>query len=204
MQPLPINSVKCVIIGNGGVGKTSLCFTYTQGKFPIEYVPIVFDNWVGQVKIDKLMFNLNLWDTGGTEGYDVLRPLSYPGTHIFLVCFSVAEPASFKKVEEYWVPEIKRFCPDTPFILLGTKVDLRADRAILDKLAEKQEEVVSKEEGKRMAENLKAAKYLECSALTREGVKNVFEEAIRQHLISKRLKEEKELKESEKKKCNIF
>ena len=177
MQSQPL--VKCVIIGNGDVGKTSLCITYTQGEFPSGWIPVAFDNYCMQVKIDELRFELNLWDTGGGEEYDVLRPLSYPGAHIFLVCFSVAEPASFKKVEDYWVPEIKRFCPDTPFILLGTKVDLRGDRATLDMLTEKQRELVSKEEGKRMAESLKAVKYLECSSLTREGVKNVFEEAIR-------------------------
>ena len=142
-------------------------------------------------------------DEAGT--HELFRPFTYPNYDIPIVCFSVTEPASFKRVEEYWVPGIKQHCrPNTPFIILGTKVDLRADRAILDKLAEKQEEVVSKEEGKRMAESLKAAKYLECSALTREGVKNVFEEAIRQHLICQRIKEEEELKKSEKKKCNIF
>ena len=146
------------------------------------------------VKVDELTYELGLWDTGGGgEDYPRLRPLSYPGTNIFLVCFSVAEPSSLKRVEEYWVPEIKRHCPDTPFILLGTKVDLRGDRATLDKLTKEQEEVVSKEEGKRMAKSLKAAKYLECSALTREGVKNVFDEVILQHL-----------KKSEKKKCNLL
>ena len=154
-----------------------------------------------QVKIDELMFNLNFFDTGGGEDYHRLRPLSYPGTDIFLVCFSVAEPASFKNVKETWVPEIKHHCPNTPFILLGTKVDLRGDRATLDMLTEKQRELVSKEEGRRMAESLKAVKYLECSSLTREGVKNVFEEAIRQH---PRYKEEMKGKELEKKKCKIL
>ena len=52
----------------------------------------------------------------------------------------------------------------------------------MDKLAKKQEKLVSKEEGERMAESVKAAKYLECSALTREGVENVFDEAILQIL----------------------
>ena len=199
MQPPP--SVKCMVIGDGGVGKTSLIMTYTQGEFPCPYVPIVFDSNRMQVKIDELMFALNIWDTGGGEEYHRLRPLSYPGTHIFLVCFSVAEPVSFKKVEEYWVPEIKAHCPNTPFILLGTKVDLRVDRATLDMLTEKQRELVSKEEGRRMAESLEAVKYLECSSLTREGVKNVFEEAIRQH---PRYKEEMKAKELEKKKCKIL
>ena len=196
------NLVKCVVIGDGGVGKTSLLITYTLGEFPMDYVPTVFDNWSGQVKVDELRYNLTFWDTGGGEGYERLRPLSYPGASIFLVCFSVAEPASFRRVKEYWFPEMRLHCPNTPFILLGTKVDLRGDRATLDKLAKKQEELVSKEEGKRMAESLKAAKYLECSALTREGVNNLFAEAIRQTSTWKHNAGGK--KKSEKKKCNIF
>ena len=195
--------MKCVVIGDRGVGKTSLLITYCVGKFPSEYVPYVFDNYTLQVKVDELVYNLTFWDTGHpAEGNDRLRPLSYPGTDIFLVCFSVAEPASLKSVVEKWVPEIKHYCPNTPFILLGTKVDLRGDRAILDMLAKKQEEVVSKEEGERMAESLKAAKYLECSALTQEGVKNIFDEAIRQQSTWQHNTGGK--KKSENKKCNIF
>ena len=97
------------------------------------------------------------------------------------------------------VPEIKHHCPNTPFLLLATKVDLREDRATLDKLAKKQEEMVSKEEGERMAESVKAAKYLECSALSGEGVENVFDEAVLRHLEGV-----KERKKSKKKKCNIL
>ena len=199
------DAVKCVVIGDGGVGKTSLLITYCVGKFPSEYIPTVFDDYVPkQVKIDELTYNwvfFDIWPWG--EDYPRLRPLSYPGTNIFLVCFSVAEPSSFKRVKEYWVPEIKRYCPNIPFILLGTKVDLRGDRATLDMLAKKQEEVVSMEEGKRMAKSLKAAKYLECSALTREGVKNVIDEAIHQQSTCQRCGGKK-LKKSEKKKCNVL
>ena len=197
--------VKCMVIGAGDVGKTSLLLTYIQGEFPT-HPPTFFDSYHMQVKIEEVIFSLRLWDPCQPFDEDNMharmRPFTYPDIDIPIVCFSVTEPASFKRVEEYWVPEMKQYCrPNTPFILLGTKVDLRADRAILDKLAEKQEEVVSKEEGKRMAESLKAAKYLECSALTREGVKNVFEEAIRQH---PRYKEEMKAKELEKKKCKIL
>ena len=199
------DAVKCVVIGDHGVGKTSLLITYCVGKFPSEYVPTVFDNYAKQVKIDELTYNLRFFEPGGRQGEDYprLRLISYPGTDIFLICFSIAEPASLKSVVETWVPEIKHYCPNTPFILLGTKVDLRGDRAILDMLAKKQEEVVSKEEGERMAESLKAAKYLECSALTREGVKNVFDEAVRQQSPGP-LQYNYRLRKSEKKKCNVL
>ena len=202
MSSLMRNAVKCMVIGDNGVGKTSLLMTYCLGEFPSEYVPLYFDNYSMQVKIDELPYILNFFDSHYQceETARRWRPLTYLNTDIFLVCFSVAEPASFRRVKEYWFPEIKHHCPNTPFILLGTKVDLRGDRATLDMLTKKQEEVVSKEEGKRMAEILKAAKYLECSALTREGLKHVFDEAIRWRLSAGG----KKLRTSEKKKCNVL
>ena len=98
-----------------------------------------------------------------------------------------------------WVPEIKHHCPNTPFLLLGTKVDLRVDRATLDKLDKNKGKPVSKEEGELLAKSLNAAAYVECSALTREGVKNVLDKAI-----FHQLEEDKQRKMSEKKKFNVL
>jgi len=70
-------------------------------------------------------YTLGLFDTAGQEDYDRLRPLSYPQTDVFLVCFSVVSPASFENVKEKWVPEITHHCPKTPFLLVGTQSDLR-------------------------------------------------------------------------------
>lgn len=51
-------------------------------------------------------YTLGLFDTAGQEDYDRLRPLSYPQTDVFLVCFSVTSPASFENVKEKWFPEV--------------------------------------------------------------------------------------------------
>lgn len=61
----------------------------------------------------------------GQEDYDRLRPLSYPQTDVFLICFAVNSPTSFQNVREKWSPEVKHHCPDTPLLLLGMKSDLR-------------------------------------------------------------------------------
>lgn len=66
--------------------------------------------------------------------YDRLRPLSYPQTDVFLVCYSVVNPASFDNVRAKWSPEIKHNNPETPVVLVGTKLDLREDKHTIDKL----------------------------------------------------------------------
>jgi len=83
-----------------------------------------------------------------------------------------------KNVKEKWVPEITHHCQKTPFLLVGTQVDLRDDAAILEKLAKNRQRPVSLEVGEKLAKELRAVKYVECSALTQKGLKNVFDEAI--------------------------
>lgn len=58
------------------------------------------------------------------EDYDRLRPLSYPMTDVFLICFSVVNPASFQNVREEWVPELQEYAPSVPYLLIGTQVSL--------------------------------------------------------------------------------
>ena len=66
----------------------------------IGFVFQVFDNYAVTVMIGGDPYTLGLFDTAGQEDYDRLRPLSYPQTDVFLVCFSVVSPASFENVKE--------------------------------------------------------------------------------------------------------
>lgn len=173
-----MQTIKCVVVGDGAVGKTCLLISYTTNKFPSEYVPTVFDNYAVTVMIGGEPYTLGLFDTAGQEDYDRLRPLSYPQTDVFLVCFSVIAPHSFENVREKWVPEIRHHNPRTPFLLVGTQMDLRTDQKELDKLAKNRQRPISEEQATRFARELRAMKYVECSALTQNGLKNVFDEAI--------------------------
>ena len=81
-------------------------------------------------------------------------------------------------MQKLWVNEIRRYCPKTPLLLVGTKCDLRNSREEIEKLAKKKERPISREDGEKAARQIKAVKYVECSSLTQEGLKNVFDEAI--------------------------
>ena len=121
-------------------------------------------------------YTLGLFDTAGQEDYDRLRPLSYPQTDVFLVCFSVTSPASFENVREKWFPEVHHHCPGVPCLIVGTQVDLRDDPSVREKLAKQKMSPVRKDDGERMAKELGAVKYVECSALTQYKLKDVFDE----------------------------
>lgn len=155
-----------------------------------------FDNYSAPMVVDSIPVSLGLWDTAGQEDYDRLRPLSYPQvndvcpvlllqlicltffylpfqTDVFLVCFSVASPSSFENVVSKWYPEIKHHCPDAPMILVGTKIDLREDKETLNVLSEQGLSPIKREQGQKLANKIRAVKYLECSALTQRGLKLV-------------------------------
>jgi cell division control protein 42 len=178
-----MQTIKCVVVGDGAVGKTCLLISYTTNKFPAEYVPTVFDNYAVTVTIGDEPYTLGLFDTAGQEDYDRLRPLSYPQTDVFLVCFSVVAPASFENVREKWFPEIRHHCPKIPAILVGTQMDLREDAKAIEKLAKMKTKPITVEQGEKMSRDCKAACYMECSALTQENLKAVFDEAIMAALV---------------------
>jgi len=181
-QSVPI---KLVIVGDGTVGKTCMLMSFTSNTFPEEYVPTVFDNYTSNIVVDNVKVSLGLWDTAGQEDYDRLRPLSYPQTDVFVLCFSVISPTSYTNITNKWMPEIRHHCPDTPVILCGTKIDLREDRDFVNQLQRQNLQSIKREQGQRLCKKIRAFKYVECSALTQKGLKQVFDDAVRSVLSPK-------------------
>ncbi|KAJ7695805.1 small GTPase-binding protein [Mycena rosella] len=177
---------KLVIVGDGACGKTCLLIVFSKGTFPEVYVPTVFENYVADIAVDGKRVELALWDTAGQEDYDRLRPLSYPDSHVILVCFAIDSPDSLDNVQEKWVSEVRHFCWGLPIILVGCKKDLRRDPRVIEELRKTSQGPVTPEEGAAVAQKIGAHRYLECSARSGEGVQEVFQHATRAALLAKR------------------
>ncbi|KAF8519697.1 P-loop containing nucleoside triphosphate hydrolase protein [Gautieria morchelliformis] len=177
---------KLVIVGDGACGKTCLLIVFSKGTFPEVYVPTVFENYVADVEVDGKHVELALWDTAGQEDYDRLRPLSYPDSHVILICFAVDSPDSLDNVQEKWISEVMHFCHGLPIILVGCKKDLRRDPKTIEELRKTSQRPVTPEEGMAVAQKIGAKNYLECSAKSGEGVREVFQYATRAALLSRK------------------
>lgn len=200
-----LKHVKCVVVGDGAVGKTCLLISYSTNTFPSEYTPTVFDNYEVTVMVDNTPISLQLWDTAGQEDYTRLRPLSYPGTDIFLVCFSLVSNVSLENVKTTWLPEIKEHCPDTPYILVGLKSDLRD--GFSQNAAEyksKGWEPIPSSKGEEMKNEIGAKCYIECSALKQYHLKEVFDTAVKIVIHPQNKTADTDSKDPKNSKCNIM
>mmetsp|Transcript_6608 Transcript_6608/g.17001 ORF Transcript_6608/g.17001 Transcript_6608/m.17001 type:complete len:208 (-) Transcript_6608:234-857(-) len=183
-----MTSVKCVVVGDGMVGKTCLLQSFATNEFPHDHVPTIFDSFSKHVTARSgRQVNLLLWDTAGQEDYDRLRPLCYPETEVFVVCFSLVSPASAENVLTKWGPELTHHLGlsfSVPLLLVGTKLDLRDDETTLRALAAKGGKPLGYADGLRLAKDLSAkcdvhsVEYFECSALTQRGLHAVFDRAV--------------------------
>lgn len=176
-----MQSLQCVVVGDSGVGKSTLLFNHTLigEKSTADRPPVDFDSYLTNVMVDGRPISLRSWDTRGREAYDLNRPLSYPQTDVFLICFSIVCPDSLENVRTKWLSEVRRHCNNVPIILVGNKVDLRKNEEIIKKLKDKKLHPITTFEGASMSKVIGAEKYFECSALTTSGLKTVFDEAIR-------------------------
>ncbi|KAM6075538.1 rho-related GTP-binding protein RhoF-like [Chlamydotis macqueenii] len=199
--------VKVVVVGDGGCGKTSLLLAFAKGDFPKGYVPTVFEKYTASLRVGGEPVTVHLWDTAGQEDYDRLRPLSYSGADVVLICFDVTDPSSYDNVLTKWYPEVNHFCKGVPVLLVGCKTDLRRERTGPRKPREGRRDPVSHQQasaapaavgepgvpkagsdtspplpavspqGVAMARQVRAVSYVECSARYQENVGAIFAQA---------------------------
>ncbi|XP_063526015.1 rho-related BTB domain-containing protein 1 isoform X2 [Pongo pygmaeus] len=140
--------------------------------------------------VDEVSVSLRLWDTFGDHHKD--RRFAYGRSDVVVLCFSIANPNSLNHVKSMWYPEIKHFCPRTPVILVGCQLDLRyADLEAVNRARRplarpiKRGDILPPEKGREVAKEL-GLPYYETSVFDQFGIKDVFDNAIRAALISRR------------------
>jgi len=167
-----ISTIKMVFVGDQGVGKSSMLVSYTTNRFPTEGIASRFDTLTAQLLYQGQPTRLELTDTPGAEGFDRLRPLSYPGAAVVGVGFSLTDRGSLEAVTERWLPEIRHHLPRAPVILIGMKADLR------DNAAGGHSSPIPREQCQAVASQSGVAAYHENSALTQAGQAQTFQTLI--------------------------
>ncbi|XP_057372933.1 ras-like GTP-binding protein RhoL [Daphnia carinata] len=164
--------ISVVIVGDGNSGKNCIFNNFKENckEYPLDYVPTVFDNSSRTMEVDGIYYHVSLSYTTGQTEYDGLRILSYPSTDVFLLCYAVSQRTSFESLPSKWIPELKLHCPQTPIVLVGTKIDMRKDGSTST-------DYVSSAEGKEMSKQVNG--FIECSAKTGDNLREVSCEAVR-------------------------
>lgn len=164
-----LTTLKLLIIGESGVGKSSLLLRFTDDAFdPEQAATIGVDFKVKTVKVNGDKVKLAIWDTAGQERFRTLTPSYYRGGQGVIVVYDVTNRESFSKIEN-WLTELETYSTNQDLVkmLVGNKCDLESHG----------ERVVSKEEGLKCARKHQMM-FIEASAKTREGVACAFEELV--------------------------
>ncbi|XP_037027460.1 uncharacterized protein LOC119068116 [Bradysia coprophila] len=167
--------IKCVVVGNAAVGKTSLILSYLKNKFDDQHVPTVSDVYKFDVDVNERLVRVMLYDTAGQDALDPLRRLSYPDCNVFLLCFSVVQPESFHAIKRKWAPTFRH--TNASLLLVGTQTDLRSNSETIAELKKQNLRPVASEEAHKLARSIRA-KYMETSSRNNDGVKDAFDTAI--------------------------
>ncbi|CAD8126708.1 unnamed protein product [Paramecium sonneborni] len=183
-------SLKFVIIGDCGVGKSSVIYSYQKGQFQPDLIPIPFENFIIQDKNDENQnIILNLQEISGSDDYRSLRPSYYESADLFLIIFSVIDSNSFDHAISKWYPELNQNqYLQIPKIFLGNKIDLREI---------KNNQHINNSFAQKIIQAYKI-QYFECSALTQEGINQVFKEASKRII---KIKKENQIENNGNKLC---
>lgn len=137
------------------------------------------------------------------DEYRRLRELFTSGTDVFLVCFSVADPETLENVKRNWLTEIRILSPKASYILVGTKTDMRENTEVISRLKEINKRPISSQDGVKFANANGAKSYVECSAMNKDGLKDVFEQCVMAATNQQPVKVKDKYKEKHNPQCAV-
>ena len=204
--------VKCVVVGDTCVGKTRLICSYVfnhpevavTSLYNRSHIPTVFaiDHYMtdatirerAKLNINGVHVQLRIWDTFGD--HEKNRRFAYQNAHVVMLCYSIGMPSSLRNVNAKWYPEIKKYCPRAPIILVATQLDRRHTNPAMFKSSVKvttlsdvlyfgfrdvglkgtpsEGVLVTPELGRQTAKEIGASSYMEVSVVTKHGVDQSF------------------------------
>lgn len=190
----PSQTYKFCFVGNGGL----------KSKFIYIYKNLMDNKTLEEIKkechgfypshnetfeiIKKFMdqyFRISLWDTSGSEEFDKLRPLFYPRTNAFIVCYDICDFSSFDSIITKWIYEIESHCPGLPLFFVGINGEKLDDFDEIEKIKMKGQKIVSSEFAHKVNLELKGDGVFECNL---ENGKNIIEiyDSIISEIFSKK------------------
>lgn len=213
---------KIILLGDMCCGKSALISAYCRDRFSEYYTPTVSKMFQTELQISRrFMADFVVVDCPGRKDYACLRQSVCRGADAALLCYSTDCRQSLENIKTVWYPELQKYAPGIPVMLVGTKSDARdlsdehestsakstvigENQTIKSKLEEDSQQsstdcIVLMEDGEEMAKSIGAMGFVECSAKYRIGVRTVFEMAAKL-AISHRLKR----RNSSSTSCNIL
>ena len=181
--------LKCVLLGESGVGKSSLINRFIRGNFNKDSLPTI----VGGFSKKEIFYEeentkivYEIWDTAGQEKYRSINKIFYQDAYINILVYDITKKNTFKAIKDYWIEEIKENGPrDAIIIIAGNKSDLY------------EHEAVDEDEVRKYCKNIDAI-YQLTSAQTGEGVNELFNKIGKELLIPRNLEQFKKFNEKKK------
>lgn len=158
---------KICVVGNGGVGKTSMVLRYCEDSFKDNYLMTIGSNFstktVELADHPQFQVKLQLWDLAGQKHFSFVRPPFYRGATGIIYVFDLTRRSSFADLIE-WRDEVEKVIGQKACLLVGNKLDL----------AKEGKREVSKQEGEALMSEIHVFKYFETSAKQGDSVEEVF------------------------------
>lgn len=167
---------KLIMVGAGGVGKTSLIKKYVENKFSESYKETIGVNiLIKDLQIDNKKVQLLCWDVAGQEKFGRVRQMYYRGASAAMVVYDVTKPSTYLQVPDF-VQDFREIQGNVPLFLVGNKIDLRKEIDMVTKSLIKEDlKPISSEKGEEMKKLINAIDFIETSAKTGELVDKAFE-----------------------------
>jgi len=164
--------LKVIILGDSGVGKTSLMNQYVNKKFTANYkATIGADFLTKDIVIDGHQVTMQIWDTAGQERFQSLGVAFYRGADCCVLVYDITQAPSFKSLDswrdEFLIQASPRDPANFPFVLVGNKLDNEASRAVSTKRAQQ------------WCENKNNIPHFEVSAKESINVEDAFQKIAR-------------------------